>query len=696
MDIKRIDSGTRRILLVFALLWASTARAQDILEDLAAETAPAGGTQTTGGLNLDMNLDELARQDVVIPMLSQTVETVDRQTSTVGRTPYAVFVITQEMIQRSGARYIPEVLRMAPGVTVAKINSSTWAITARGFQGRFANKLLVQIDGRIVYSPVMFGGVYWDVQDLPLQDVERIEVVRGPGTTAWGSNAVNGVINIVTKKSSDTQGVLIQSGGGNQEQDFNSVRYGATSGDLSWRIYGKQWDRNKGWSPDDIQDQWRQQRGGFRADWNPTDQDTITVSGDIYGGNEGQRFNNTIPAPPFDIMENRNTHVRGGDVVFRHVRVLDEDTNWNFLAFYDKMQREFAPFSFTQDTYNLDFHYQWKPHEYHDLIAGWNYRRVQDFTEGGFSFSLIPPKFATQWASVFAQDTITLAEDYMYLTLGARLEYNTFGKFQPEPTARLLILPSERESLWIAISRAARMPTRSGTGLSENFPDSGNVFFTLEGNMGLVAEDLVAYEIGYRAAPTDYFSWEIAAYINDYHNLIGLGGPGTPVFRPAGTYFDNPVPIITIPIPYANNTRARSFGAELNATYKLSETWEIQGNYSVFEVNAQSSGVFDISAPHIEGGTPHNQVYLRSSWNWAYNVQFDLIGRYMDSVSYFGIPKYIEMDTVLTWRATPTMEFSLVGQNLLQSHHLEYEDIQMGMQSTEVVRSVYGALTWTY
>lgn len=508
MDMSLVVGRIFRVLCVIAISFPAIAWAQNP----SGETSPAQGAPASAalgdGLTADMKLEDLVKQDVVVPALSQVVETVDRQVSTVGRTPAAVFVITQEMIKRSGARYIPEVLRMAPGISVAKVDSSTWAITARGFQNRFSNKLLVQIDGRVVYSPTMFGGVYWDVQDLPLQDVERIEVIRGPGTTAWGSNAVNGVINILTKKSSDTQGALIQSGGGNQEQDFNTLRYGATSGDVSYRVYGKQFDRNKGWSPTDIQDQWRQQRGGFRADWTPTEEDTVTLQGDIYNGYEGEQFSNTFPTPPFSGRVNDDIHVSGGDILLRYNRVLDEDTSWKFLAYYDKMRRNMTAFAFTQDTYNLDLQYQFSPYESHQIITGANYRRVQDFTRGGFSFSLDPPDFATQWGSWFGQDTMTLAEDFMYFTLGVRLEYNTFGKFQPEPTARLLILPSERESLWFAVSRAARMPARSEANLSENFRAGGIAFFNLQGDRSVVAEDLMAYEIGYRAAPTDYFSWD--------------------------------------------------------------------------------------------------------------------------------------------------------------------------------------------
>jgi iron complex outermembrane receptor protein len=345
MDLRRLVACAAHLTCVLALA-SPRAWAQDTSGVAPAQPPSQGEATAKGdtpakalgdGLSTDMKLDDLVQQDVVIPALSQVVETADRQVSTVGRTPAAIFVITQEMIKRSGARYVPEVLRMAPGVSVAKIDSSTWAITARGFQGRYANKLLVQIDNRVVYSPTTFGGVYWDVQYLPLEDIERIEVIRGPGTTVWGSNAVNGVINIITKKASDTQGALIQSGGGNQEQDFNTVRYGSTSGDLSWRAWGQQFDRNKGWSANDIQDQWRQQRGGFRADWSVTKEDTLTVQGDIYNGYEGQQFTNTVRDPPGEATVNDELHVVGGDALVRYDRVLDEDTRWQFWAYYDKM-----------------------------------------------------------------------------------------------------------------------------------------------------------------------------------------------------------------------------------------------------------------------------------------------------------------------------------------------------------------------
>lgn len=693
----------RRIAAVAgALALACSAVAQDSstapAADSPAATPAAPSTTTSDSLNADMKLEDLVKQDVVVPALSQVVDTVDRQESTVGRSPAAVFVITQEMIQKSGARNVPEALRMAPGISVAKIDASTWAITARGFQGRFANKLLVQIDRRVVYSPTMYGGVFWDMQDLVLADVERIEVIRGPGATTWGSNAVNGVINIITKKSSDTQGALIQSGGGNQEKDFNTVRYGGKpSEDLSWRAWGQQFDRNRGWSTTNVPDSWRQQRGGFRTDWTPAKEDTVTVQGDIFNGYEGQQFDNTIPQPPFETVVDDVIHVSGGDILARHEHVWDEDTSWQCWAYYDRIRRNHTAFSMTQDTYDLDCQYQFSPGEFHKCIAGANYRLVHDNTSGGFSMNLIPPSYSTQWASVFASDTMTLYEDYLYFTLGCRLEYNSFGKFQPEPTARLLWLPSERQSCWMAVSRAVRNPTRFDTGLSVNlYSGVPNTFYNVLGQTTQLPEDVMAYEIGYRAAPTDNFSFDLAGYINAYENLQGFGDPGAPIFYPPGTYFNNPVPLFLLPVPFANNVRAVTYGFEATATWKVRSNWELFGSYSLFEANASSSEFFDVTVPQIEGGTPHNQMYVRSSWNLSDDLRWDLIGRYVDRVTSLAIPKYIEMDTQLSWQITRTMEARLVGQNLLNPQHLEYRDWQLGMRATEVRRGIYAMLSWTY
>lgn len=641
-----------------------------------------------------MKLEELVKQDVVVPALSTPVTTVERTPSTVGRSPAAVFVITPEMIRRSGARTIPDVLRMAPGVDVARINAHTWAISIRGFNQRFANKLLVQIDGRVVYNGT-FGGVYWDQQDVVLEDVERIEVIRGPQTTMWGSNAVNGVINIITKRTSDTQGVLVQSGGGGQDkQDFNTVRYGAGNGNgMNWRVWGQQFDRAPGWAanPADSNDAWHAQHGGFRMDYAPNKCETLTVEGDLLNGIGGQR--NMIPTvtPPFDATVSTSAAFPTGNILARYGQVFDKQTSWQVQTYYDHYAYNVPQvFSEQRDTYDIDLQYQFSPWEGHDFVTGANYRNSMNTTDGTFFVNYHPANFDTQWGSVFAQDTMTLSEDRCYFTLGIRLEQNTFGGFQPEPTARLLFLPTARQSFWLAVSRAAQNPTRSDTQIDvkEHIgPPNVPVFLDILGNRNFRAADVVAYEVGYRAAPTDYFSWDIAGFINDYHSLSGLGPVGPPVIVPPG--------FVIFPAEVENNTRATSYGCELAANYRINDCWRLYGAYTLFEINS--------AAVNPGGGAaPNNELYLSSSWDLCCNWKLDLIGRYVDSLrieSVSGttlIPNYFEMDARIAWQATRSLEVSFVGQNLLDSHHLEFIDGFSGLVATEVRRSWYGMLTWSF
>lgn len=641
------------------------------------------------GLNLDMKLEDLTRQAVVVPALSTPVTTAERQPSTIGHTPAAVFVITPEMIRRSGARNLPDVLRMAPGVDVARINAYTWAISIRGFNSRFANKTLVQIDGRVVYNAI-FGGVYWDQQDVLLEDVERIEVIRGPGTTMWGSNAVNGVINIITKKSSDTQRLLEQSGGGGQDQrDFNSVRYGGGNGQgLTWRVWGQQTDPAAGFSNIGEDDAWHLQHGGFRMDYAPDCEQTFTLQGDMLNGFGGYTGRSSFLTPPFSALVSDTATFPEGNILLRYERKLDAQTSWQVLAYYDHFDQNIpTEVNVLADTYDIDLQYQFSPWDGHQFVAGANYRNSQDVTHGTFVVKFVPYCFDTQWGGVFVQDTMALEEDRCYLTLGIRGEVNTFGGFQPEPTARILFLPSDRQSLWVAVSRAARNPTLKDTDLDvhTNIQPGQPVFLNILGNPDLQAENLVAYEIGYRAAPTDRFTWDIAGYLNDYDNLVGQG----PVVLPP----PGPPPVI-LTTTSENNTRAISYGFETTATYQVSDRWKWFTSYSLFEVHA--AGADPASIADIEGSSPHNQIYLRSSWDFAPNVQWDLIGRYVDSLTAENVPAYFELDTRIGWQLSRRMEVSIVGQNLLNGHHLEFIDPVSSLISTQVNRSWYGMLTWRF
>lgn len=664
----------------------------DALQPAATPASSGAAAGTGNGLNLDMKLEDLAKQDVVVPGLSTPVSTAERQPSTIGRTPAAVFVITPEMIKRSGARTIPDVLRMAPGVDVARIDAHTWAISIRGFNQRYANKLLVQIDGRVVYNGT-FGGVYWNQQDVVLEDVDRIEVIRGPQTVMWGSNAVNGVINILTKKASDTQGALVQSGGGGQDQqDFNTARYGGNNGHgLSWRVWGQQFDRAPGFSDVGVDDAWHAQHGGFRMDYAPNCIDTLTVEGDLLNGVGGQRNILASPAPPFETVDNTGVAFPTGNILLRYGQVFDPQTSWQIQTYYDHYaQLQPGVFSEERDTYDIDLQYQFSPWCAHDFVVGGNYRNSMDTTQGTFAFSFTPANFDTQWGSVFAQDTMTLQEDRWYFTLGIRLEENTFGGFQPEPTARLLYTPDDRQSMWIAVSRAAQNPTRSDTQIDVNVhtaPPNVPVFLNVLGNPAFQAPDVVAYEIGYRVAPTDYFTWDIAGYINDYRRQSGLGPPGPPVIVPPGLIF--------IPEETVNNTSAVTYGMELTANYKVNDCWKLYSAYTLLELASQ------VDNP-AGGAFPNNELYLSSSWDLGCNWQFDLIGRYVDAFEVqtlstpMLIPSYFEMDARIAWQVTKNLEVSFVGQNLCNNHHLEFVDAFSGIVSTDVRRSWYGMLTWKY
>ncbi|NLE39869.1 MAG: TonB-dependent receptor plug domain-containing protein, partial [Pirellulaceae bacterium] len=359
---------------------------------------------------LDMPLEQLSKVAVTAPALDMEVSTVSRTESTVGKSPAAVFVVTNEMIRRSGATCIPEVLRMVPGLDVARVDSHTWMITSRGFSERFANKLLVLIDGRSVYTP-LFSGVYWDSQDTILEDIERIEVIRGPGATIWGANAVNGVINIITKKASETQGVLVGSGGGNHDRMVNVARYGG--GDdrgFSWRIYGKQFERGPGYLPEGAHDGWGQGRGGFRADWEVNRNTTWTVQGDFYGGTDGLDMYEINPdSPRFLGMVSPKENISGANVLTRWTRVLDEESDWSLQMYYDRTMRDQPILRQEIDTFDLDFQHRFSLGSRHAMIWGLEFRQVHDNLEyQSFYDGFIPGQRTMDTFSGFIQDQITL------------------------------------------------------------------------------------------------------------------------------------------------------------------------------------------------------------------------------------------------------------------------------------------------
>ena len=652
----------------------------------------------------DEDVSQLAKVSVASPALAEEVTTVSRQESTVGRSAAAVFVVTNEMIRRSGARTIPDVLRMVPGVNVASIDANKWAVSIRGSNGRFANKLLVQIDGRTVYTP-LYGGVFWDVQDLVFEDIERIEVIRGPGATVWESNAVNGIINIITKNSADTQGAYAQVGSGTEELGFASARYGNQIGkDAHYRLYGKWFERGPGYSPTgDAHDAWRMGRGGFRADWTPNVRDTLMFQGEYYKGSDGEMTPYASLTPPFTQDTLVEQLPRGGHGLFRWRRELDEDSDWTVQMYYDRTERSWSEFGLAEDrdTFDFDFQHRFPLGRRHSIIWGFGYRnskddiRNSDLSIGDIPLtSFDPSKRSDDLFGYFIQDEITLKEDLLYFTIGSKFEHNDYTGFEFQPTTRLLWTPTPRHSIWGSISRAVRTPTRAEEDLNVVLSPVGvlppglPVFIDVVGNHDMLAEEVMSYEAGVRVQPTDKLFWDLAVFFNDYKKIRGINLNPYPVYNPQGFYL--------IDGRVDNSSAFQSYGFEIASTYDVHEQWRVRAAYS-FLIQTRNVGG-DMAAPR-------NQIYLQSSWDLRRSLHLDMIWRYVDSLAGFemygavlpGSPSYNVMDIRLAWDARPGMEVAVVGRNLLDLAHYEApSDSYLGTVHTEVPASVYGMVTWRY
>ncbi len=570
------------------------------------------------------------------------------------------------MIRRSGAQSIPEVLRMAPGVNVAKIDANTWSVTIRGFAGPFANKLLVQIDGRSVYTP-LFGGVFWAAQDVLLEDVDRIEVIRGPGASVWGANAVNGIINIITKRAGETLGAYGQAGAGTYERGFASARYGGQIGeDIDYRIYGKWFERGTG-VPFGGQpfDDWRSGRGGFRLDWDPgrCGTDLFTLQGDTYDTTAGTRNIAATLSFPFSATFDTDERFRGSNVLARWTHIIDDERDWQLQGYYDYTQYETGAGTSAvenRDTIDIDFQYRLPLGAWQKIVWGAGYRTTSDHIRfPPFPAGFTTPHQVIQLFSYFVQDEIALVPDRWSATLGCKFLHNTYTGFEYQPTARLLLTPDERQSAWAAVSRAVRLPSRADETVIYNTPPPfpAPVFPQFRGNAGLMSETLLAWECGYRTQPTDYFSWDLALFFDQYENLIGAI-PGLPELAPFG---------LVIPVTTANVARAQSYGFELAANVDMTEWWQVRGAYSFIRIDLLGP---DDGDP--EGTTPRNQLYLQSSHTFLYDLELDLIGRYVDSLPFANIAPYFVGDVRLSWHCNPCTELFVVGRGLFDNGHQEF------------------------
>jgi iron complex outermembrane receptor protein len=640
------------------------------------------------------DLTELSLEE----LMDIEVTSVSKKAQPLSEAPAAVYVLTGEDIRRSGATTIADALRLVPGVEAARLDSNKWAISTRGFNGRFANKLLVLVDGRSVYTP-LYSGVYWEVQDVPLDDIERIEVVRGPGGTLWGANAVNGVISIITKSAQETQGGLITVGGGTEEKLFGTVRYGGRLGeDAFYRVYAKAFDRDGSVDPTGAttNDDWEMRRTGFRIDWAPSGDDALTFQGDLYDGEAHQTVTLPAPALPYSTLVEDCISMGGGDLVLRWEHTSSDDSDMALQLYYDRAERREAMYDYRRNTVDLDFQRRCPAGDRHEFIWGLGYRVVADhLPPQGFADITDKERQTSSLFSAFVQDEIALVPDRLAFTIGSKLEHNDYTGLEHQPSARLTWTPKPQQTLWAAVSRAVRTPSRGEATARGTLPGDLSLGFLPRGigTDDFESEELLAFELGYRVQPAAWLSLDIAAFHNDYDSLLTWES-GTPFLEATP-----PPPHPILPMFTDNNARAESNGIELAVDCKVQGWWRLRAGYSYLEISTHLAN--DSTDPWAVGdaeGMPQNTAFVHSMMNLTRDLEFDLAGRYVDStrIPWAEVSSYVELDVHLAWRPAPNLELFLVGQSLLHDQHAEAVPTMQATQVSEVERSVYAGVTWRF
>jgi iron complex outermembrane receptor protein len=618
----------------------------------------------------------------------------------------AVHVITQNDIRRSGATSIPEALRLAPGVHVARISATDWAINIRGLNSQYAQNLLVLIDGRSVYTHV-FSGVFWDIQDTVMEDIDRIEVIRGPGAALWGANAVNGVINIITKHSRNTQGWRGVALGGSEEQ-IGSLRYGSTlEQGGTYRVYGKIFNRGElsgvglDPAPDSAKDaqssdNWRSGRGGFRIDLAPGQgmpagaSDSFTLQGEAYTNRYDKKFERRSSLFPSAIStptgDDDNSEATGLHLLGRWQHTLSRDSDTVLQVYYDYLEKDYDPASGRVSTADVDFQHRLTVAEINEILWGLEFKYIHDNFKDSPNVTMDPSDLNQTLWSTFIQDQIQIMPRLLTFTAGSKFEYNEDTGLEIQPSVRLMYTPYDWLSSWAAISRAVRVPSRIELhGRTSDLvplpaidPINPVEVVTL-GNRDLDSEKLTAYEIGFRLKPLDRLWLDTTLFFNNYDELIGL------------EMSDTPLPGDMYTLAYDNNSSGEAYGFEFALDWKAASTWLMGASYTYLRTQIEENQVTDPNiAPLIsKGSNPRHSFSIRSAWDVTPTIDFDLWLRFVSRLPERDIASYTVMDARLAWRPYQHIELSLVGQNLFEDGHEEFSTL-------EVKRSVYGKVNWQF
>jgi len=603
-----------------------------------------------------MSISELADIDV---------SSVTKTTESLSNAPGAIYVITHDEIARLGASSLPEILRLAPNLHVIQTSASHYVVTARGFSGNagaqsFSNKLLVLIDGRSVYTP-LYSGVYWDMQDVLAEDIDRIEVISGPGATLWGANAVNGVINIITRKSQATQGGLMHVSAGDQSRSL-ALRYGGAIGDdLTYRVYAKTLGLADTVDADGVRvdDDWRRLQGGFRFDWAASARDAVTLQGDAYDGSVSQ------PGRSDDKIYGRN-------LLARWNRSGENGSSLQLQAYYDRTKRDTDGAGFTFDTYDLDLQHSFTLGRRHQIVWGAGTRISHYDIAGVDALQFSPASRTLTLSNAFVQDSISLG-DAAKLILGLKWEDDPYSGPTLLPSVRATWKPSETTTLWAAASRAIRSPTPFDRDVIEKV---GPMVF-LTGGADFRSEKLMAYEVGVRVRPSPRASFSISTFYNVYDDLRSV----------------EITPVTFLPLMWGNGMKGHTYGLEAWGDYRVTSWWRLSAGLSLLDKHLKfAPGASGLIGVLQAGDDPKHQASLKSFMNLGSKVTLDASLRHVGTLPAPRVPAYMELNTKLGWNISQSVMLSLSGFNLLHERHQEFP----APESYAVPRSVAVDLQWRF
>jgi iron complex outermembrane receptor protein len=631
-------------------------------------------------------------------LMELRVTSVSRKSEPLASAAAPIHVITQEEIRRSGMSSIPELLRMVPGLEVAQMDASTWAISSRGFNGQYAGLLLVLVDGRTVYTPTS-NGVYWDVQDALLEDIDRIEVIRGPGAVLWGLNAVNGVINIVTRPASATQGGLLTASIGNQQRPDAGMRYGGRAGDAGfYRVFVRYFDRQAHLESTGLRstDGWHALRAGFRADWDFSPRNSFTVLGGGYRGLEHHVENKILSLqPPLAQPLTVSERIAGGDLLTNWHHTFSDRSDLSAQTYFDYTERIDYARSDLRKTADFDLHHHIAVGTRHELTWGLRYRYAASHTSGSFLLSFDPRVSVNNTVGGFVQDEITLVPQRLRLVLGLRHDNDGDEGAEIQPDARLLWSPTARHSFWFGVSRPVGEPSLASRGIrfpQDVFagPTGLPVAGTLLGNPDVEDISTLALQAGYRGEWTETLAVAVDGFHSTHKDFVSLDA-GAPFLE------TSPPPAhLVLPIVFQNALEGDTHGLDLSVNWQAATRWKLVGSYSWLEMNLHHVLTGAAGAALTNGSSPQHQFQVRSYLDLPRNWEWDLSLYRVGRLPAIGVPAYTRLDTRIGYHLGERAEFSIVGQNLLRRRHPEFGPFAASILTTEVERSGYAKFTWTF